>query len=231
MSGPSITTPRVSSGTVDPALVASTWVARRIDKPESLLITADGTGGSRTGRASKVVEVGTAASGQSSVTGLVGSRSVTFRRVRPSGTRSIHRLNLAHRDELARHPTRRLGHDRRASLARRTVGPDSACRSELDRGQSPGWHHSSLFCAAGDGTPQIAAFAFTALSLRQPHKQFSSASKLFPALSASTPAGGGGMLAEPLPKPLAESDCRRTEPQPNLPEPESGRGGPYWLDS
>ncbi len=45
---------------------------------------------------------------------------------------------LAHRDELARHPTRRLGHDRPSLIGSTHSRSGLRVRSELDRGQYPG---------------------------------------------------------------------------------------------
>ena len=64
---------------------------------------------------------------------------------------------LAHRDELARHPTRRLGHDREPHwLDAQSVRTP---RSVGTRPRPiPGWHHRHR-CAAGDGTPRAASLS------------------------------------------------------------------------
>ena len=140
-------------GTVDPALVAAQG-RPAYRQAQSLLITAD-AGGSNGARL-PVVEVGTAASGQSDGLGDHGlSLSAGDEQVEQDRASVV----LAHRDELARHPTRRLGHDREPHCL--DVQSVRTPRSVGTRPRPiPGWHHRHR-CAAGDGTPR-AAIAFTA---------------------------------------------------------------------
>ena len=101
-----------------------------------------------------VVEVGTAASGQSDGLGDHGlSLSAGYEQVEQDRASVV----LAHRDELARHPTRRLGHDREPHwLDAQSVRTP---RSVGTRPRPiPGWHHRHR-CAAGDGTPRAASLS------------------------------------------------------------------------
>ena len=93
-------------GTVDPALVAAHGSPGVSTSP----VAVDHGGCRREQRgAPPVVEVGTAASGQSDGLGDHGlSLSAGYEQVEQDRASVV----LAHRDELARHPTRRLGHDR-----------------------------------------------------------------------------------------------------------------------
>ena len=138
-------------GTVDPALVAAHGSPGVSTSP----VAVDHGGCRREQRgAPPVVEVGTAASGQSDGLGDHGlSLSAGYEQVEQDRASVV----LAHRDELARHPTRRLGHDREPHwLDAQSVRTP---RSVGTRPRPiPGWHHRHR-CAAGDGTPRAASLS------------------------------------------------------------------------